>query len=596
MARAMPGRGASTTADDTKGSFWRIIGFLPGGQLGLGIVAGLAFFAAVLTLVGPWIIGLAIDDYIRNGDARGLDRAVLALVAVYAATWASTVIYARMMASMAQRALGQLRTDLFGHLQTMSMRFFDTQRTGDLMSRLTNDIEALDQLLSQNLVNVVRNTTAVLGLLVVMFALDWRLALAALVPLPLIILTTRFVARRGRPLFLGYQRALGELDAIAEERLEGHSETIAVGGQPAAVAQFEALNSEVRGRGVGAQRITMGMIPVTMGLGNLGVIAVAGIGGWLALDASSGVTVGLLTTFITYAQRLTQPLVMISNSMTSIVTALAGAERIFAILDREPVLADACDASELGEIDGRVDFTSVNFAYNPDVPTLTDVSLTAEPGQIIGLVGPTGAGKTTIINILTRFYEIEAGSVTVDGIDIRDVTQDSLRGQIGVVTQDTFLFTETVRDNIRYGRPDATDDEVVEAARLANADRFIRTLPDGYETVLSEGATNLSLGQRQLVTIARAILADPRILILDEATSSVDTRTEAVIQAALLELMEGRTSFVIAHRLSTIRRSDQILVIDAGQIVERGTHEALLAADGTYRRLHDSQLRPDLAT
>jgi len=590
----MTSRGASTTASDSRGSFLRIVGFLPAGRMGLGLVAGLAFIAAVLTLVGPWLIGVAIDDYIETRDRSGLDRTVLILAGVYLATWLSTLVYARLMASMAQRALGRLRTDLFGHLQVMSMSFFDSQRTGDLMSRLTNDVEALDQLLSQNLVNLVRNATSVLGLLVVMFVLDWRLALAALVPLPLIVLVTRYVAKRGRPMFLGYQKALGQLDSIAEERLEGHRETIAFGGQAAARAEFDELNAEVRSRGVGAQRITMGTIPVTMGLGNLGVIAVVGVGGSLALDPSTGVTVGLLTTFVTYAQRLTQPLVMISNSMTSIVTALAGAERIFSVLDRDTGLDDAVGASHLGTIEGRVVFDDVDFAYVPDQPTLSNVDLVAEPGEMIGLVGPTGAGKTTIINILTRFYEIDRGRVTIDGTDVREVTQDSLRGQIGVVTQDTFLFAESVADNIRYGRPDASDAEVCQAAKTANADHFIRTLPAGYDTVLSEGASNLSLGQRQLLTIARAVLADPRILILDEATSSVDTRTELVIQDALLTLMKGRTSFVIAHRLSTVQHADQILVIDAGRIVERGTHAELLAADGAYRRLHDSQLRPDL--
>jgi len=382
------------------------------------------------------------------------------------------------------------------------------------------------------------------------------------------------------------------LNAVAQERLSGQRVVVSLDRQAEARAEFAAANAETKATGIKAQTLTVMLMPIMFGLGNLSSVSVVGVGAWLAVTGDgNGVTIGLIASFVTYASRVGQPLGRIANTVTSVFSALAGASRVFELLDEEPSVEDQPNASDLPAVTGRVVFDHVDFSYVDGEPILRDVSFIAEPGQMIGLVGPTGAGKSTIINVLNRFYDIDAGSVTVDGIDLRHVTQDSLRDQLGIVLQHTFLFSDTVRANIRFGNLDATDEAVEEAARLANADRFIRALPDGYDTIVSEGATNLSLGQRQLIAIARAALNNPRLLVLDEATSSVDTRTERAIQSALLSLMDGRTSFVIAHRLSTVRDADLILVMEAGEVTERGTHDELMAIDGLYAHLHRSQFR-----
>jgi ATP-binding cassette subfamily B protein len=442
---------------------------------------------------------------------------------------------------------------------------------------------------------LLRNLFSIVGLLGFMFVLDWRLSIAALLPAPLILYVMRYIGSKAPPVFAAYQRNVGRLNGLAEETLSGQRVAIAFDRQQDSIDEFEQVNQEVRQAGVDAYSLTSVLMPVMFGIGNLGIATVAGTGAWLAVTGASGMTIGLIATFISYSRQVARPLSQLGNTYTAALSALAGAERIFQVLDSDPSVVDKSDATELAEVEGRVEFDKVDFEYIPDTPVLSGIDFSVEPGSMIGLVGPTGAGKTTIISILPRFYEVSGGSVSVDGSNVDAVTKDSLREQLGIVLQDTFLFSETVRDNIRYGRLDATDDEIVAAARLANADRFIRTLPEGYDTVLHEGASNLSLGQRQLLAIARAALASPRILILDEATSSVDTRTEAAIQQAFLRLMEGRTSFVIAHRLSTVRDADQILVVEAGEIVERGSHDQLLARDGTYARLYRSQFRGQLA-
>lgn len=593
MPRPSPGD-QMPTADrptETRATMARLLDQMAPERARLAIIVGLALVAAVTTLLGPWLIGVAIDDFIADRDVSGLAVITAVLVALYAATWLATAVYSRMMAAVAQRAIAGLRRRLFDALQHKSMRFFDRRAPGELMSRLTNDVEAIEQLLAQNLIAILRSVTTIIGLLVIMFALDWRLALAALAPVPLIGLAMWATARWGGTAFAGYQRRLGRLKALADERLNAQRLAIAYDRQGDAVEAFEALNDEARRAGTKAQTMTMIMWPLTQALGNFGVAAVAGIGGWMAITGTGGITVGLLTSFITYAQRVGQPLTQISSAVTSVLSAVAGAERVFAIVDEPVDHADDPAARPLPPVTGAVRFDHVDFSYLPGTPVLHDVSFAVEPGEMVGVVGPTGAGKSTIINILSSLYPIDRGRVTVDDLDLAAISQDSLRRQIGVVTQKPFLFTDTVRENIRFGRLDATDDEIVMAAERANADHFIRALPHGYDTVLSEGAENLSLGQRQLVTIARAILADPAVLILDEATSSVDTRTEQDIQNALLQLMAGRTSFVIAHRLSTIRTADRILVLDHGRLVEQGSHDELVVAGGLYQTLYNSQFR-----
>jgi ATP-binding cassette subfamily B protein len=457
------------------------------------------------------------------------------------------------------------------------------------MSRLTNDIEAINQAVSQNVTTLLASVLSMVGILIAMFVLNHWLALATLLVVPIMLWFAEFVARYTRRGFRDLQTHLGGLNSVMEETISGQRVIKAFGRADAAMAAFQEHNFKTFKAGVYANSYALLLMPLTNVLGNFFVIVLAGLGGWLALQGLA--TVGTIATFINYGQGYIQPLRQLANMVNAIQAALAGAERVFEILDTQPENPDDPDAIPLGRIDGRVELDHVTFGYDPEHPVIHDLTLAAQPGETIALVGPTGAGKTTIINLLNRFYGIQSGAIRIDGRDIRHLPKDDLRRQLGLVLQDTFLFSDTVLENIRFGRLEASDEECIQAARLAEADPFIRQLPQGYHTMLSERAGNLSQGQRQLLSITRAILSDPRILILDEATSSVDTRTEARIQKALLALMHGRTSFVIAHRLSTIRDADRVVVIDKGRLVEQGTHDQLLAARGFYYHLYMSQFK-----
>jgi ATP-binding cassette subfamily B multidrug efflux pump len=493
------------------------------------------------------------------------------------------------MARVSQRALQQMREELFEHLQSLSLSFYDRNPAGELMSRLTNDIDAINQAVAQSVTSLLAGSLTLVGILVTMFLLNHWLALTSILVVPLTFWFTGFVARYTRRGFRNLQRELGNLNGTMEESISGQRVVKAFRRADLTLAAFERDNEAVYEAGLYANTYALLLMPLTNVLGNFFVIVLAGFGGWLALRGL--VTVGTIAAFISYGQRFVQPLRQLANIYNDIQAALAGAERVFEILDEQPELADSPDAEDLHRIRGEVDFAHVRFGYDPNSPVIRDMTLKAHAGQTIALVGPTGAGKTTMVNLLSRFYDVDDGAIKIDGQDIRSVTKASLRRQLGIVLQDSFLFSSTVMENIRYGRLEATDEECIQAALSADADYFIRQLPEGYDTQLSERGGNLSQGQRQLITIARAILADPRILILDEATSSVDTRTEARIQRALLRLMEGRTSFVIAHRLSTIRGADELIVIREGEIAERGDHPSLLAAHGIYYQLYMSQFK-----
>ncbi|MFZ5915701.1 MAG: ABC transporter ATP-binding protein [Chloroflexota bacterium] len=579
---------------DSRAVFARLTAYLRPHIALIVLVITLVVVTTGLVLLGPYLVGVAIDRFIARGDQPGLLRVVALLFLTYTLGWLAQYAQSYYVVALTQRVLRALRRDVFAHLQTLSLRFFDQRPTGELMSRLTNDIDAINRVLSQSIVELTASLLTLVGTAIVVLLLSAWLAAAALLVVPLMLAFTLRMGRGTRRGFQQVQANLGKLNAVMEESISGLRVVQVFRRERAALAEFERANLAVRDTTIHAQMMMTLLRPMLIVFSSLAIVFIAGLGGWLALRGA--VSVGVITTFVLYARRFYEPLLTLADLYNSIQSALAGAERVFDLLDQVPQVADHPDAIELPPLQGQVVFDHVDFCYVPGVPVLKDVSLTAEPGQMVALVGPTGAGKTTIVNLLSRFYDVDQGAILLDGYDIRQVRQDSLRRQLGIVPQDTFLFAETVLENIRYGRLDATDEACMAAARLANADSFIQHLPEGYQTSLAERAGTLSQGQRQLLAIARAVLADPRILILDEATSSVDTRTEIHIQEALLKLMQGRTSFVIAHRLSTIRNADQVLVIDDGRIVERGTHESLLAARGFYYQLYVSQFaRAELA-
>ena len=592
--RRMLGRGGMQPgkiekARDTRRALARLAAYLSQYKFVLALVLVFVLIYIVLGLLEPYLIGRAIDQYISTKRLAGLSQLAVLLLLAYIFDNGFQAISSWTMARISQDALRRLRRDLFGHLQKLSIAFFDAHTAGELMSRLTNDIDAINQAVSQNVVSLIASVLSLVGIIIAMFVLNPWLAISALIVVPIMFWFTNFIARYTRKGFRNLQKELGEINSVMEESISGQRVVKAFRRSETAIERFRASNEKVYRAGVYANTYSLMLMPLTWVLGNFFIIVLVSLGGYLALKGL--VTVGMIATFIGYAQGFLQPLRQLANMYNSIQAALAGAERVFEIIDTPAEVDHAADSPLPVPVKGEVQFTDVSFGYLPDTPIIKNMTLEARPGQTIALVGPTGAGKTTIINLLTRFYEINRGNITIDGKDIRQVSKDDLRQKLGIVLQDTFLFADTVMENIRYGRLDATDEECIEAARLADADHFIRQLPQGYQTRLSERASNLSQGQRQLLSIARAILADPSILILDEATSSVDTRTEARIQKSLLRLMEGRTSFVIAHRLSTIRDADNVIVIKDGEIVEQGTHQQLLEAKGFFHKLYVSQFK-----
>jgi len=576
-------------ARDVRSTLRRLLATLGPYRWALAGVFLLVIVSTVLGLAAPYLMGVAIDQFIANDDLLGLGRAVLLMLGAYLGAWLAMIGQSMIMARVSQESMRTLRRELFEHLQTLSLRFFDRHPHGELMSRLTNDLDAISRVLAQNVTDLFSGMLTLVGIVVMMFAINFWLALGSMLVFPLMMGLVGWVGKRTRKHFREYQARIGQLNGQLEEMFSGQRVIMAFGREASVLDDFDAVNAGVRRVGIRAN-VYATLIPPLMGiLSNANIAILAGLGGWMAIQGWA--TVGTIAAFYTYSRRFAAPLRHLGNLYNQLQSAIAGAERVFEVIDTEPELTDESDALALDAVAGRVAFGRVNFSYVPDVPVIKDMSFVAEPGQTVALVGPTGAGKTTMINLLTRFYDIDGGAITIDGRDIRALQKTNLRRKLGIVLQDTFLFSESVMENVRYGRLDATDEEVVAAARLANADQFIRRLPQRYDTELSERGSNLSLGQRQLLAIARAVLADPAILVLDEATSSVDTRTEAQIQEALLRLMAGRTSFVIAHRLSTIRDADKILVINEGQIIERGAHEELLAQEGFYYNLYMSQFR-----
>ena len=494
-----------------------------------------------------------------------------------------------------QHVLRQMRVEVFEQLHRLSLSYYAEHEAGDLMSRITNDTSAIEQAFSFALVNVFSGILLLVWVSYNMITANLPFALLSLIVAPLMFIATFYFSEQARKAFRKSREEIGNVNAELQESIAAVREAQAFNRADENIENFKEVNAANRDANVRAVSFTSALAPALEALSYVSLAIVTGVGGWYLLKGGtflgSAVTLGLVVTFLAYVQRFNQPIQQIAVLWTNIQNAIAGAERIFTIIDEKPAVTDKPEAKDMKEIKGLVEFENVSHEYEDGVPVLKGVSFTANPGQTFAIVGPTGAGKTTIINLLPRFYDVTGGSVKIDGVDVRDVKTESIRRQVGIVLQDTFLFSASVFDNVRFGRPDATDEEVMAAIKLANADTFIERLPEKYDTVLGERGSGLSQGQRQLLSIARAALADPRILILDEATSSVDTRTERLIQKAFDKLLSGRTSFVIAHRLSTIRNADQILVLKAGQIIERGRHDELLEKKGFYYDLYMSQFK-----
>lgn len=590
-----PGRGGRNMGlggkpKNTKETLGRLFGYIKKDKWKLALVFACVIISAATNLAGSYMLRPIINTYIApengvgRGSATGLLYALAVMFAVYMTGIASTYVQHRVMIGVSQGALNTLRDELFCKLQKLPVRFFDTNNHGEIMSRFTNDVDTIGEMLNNTIIQLISGSITLIGTFCLMIYTNIWLTLVTVVMIPLFMKAGQFVSSRSRKYYKAQQAALGTLNGYVEEMVTGQKVIKVFCHEDMAVEEFEFLNYDLRDKQIRAQFFGGIMGPVMGNLSQVSYALTAAIGGILCV--LRGFDIGGLTVFVNYSRQFSRPINEISMQINTIFSALAGAERVFDIMDREPEQPDAEDAVELSSVKGDVVLEHVTFGYNPDKVILKDISLYAKPGQKIAFVGSTGAGKTTITNLLNRFYDISEGKITVDGLDIRRIKRDSLRQNIAMVLQDTHLFTGTVRENIRYGRLDATDEEVVQAAKTASAHSFIMRLEHGYDTMLEGDGANLSQGQRQLLNIARAAISKAPILILDEATSSVDTRTERHIEHGMDRLMKDRTTFVIAHRLSTVRNANAIMVLENGEIIERGDHEDLLSMKGRYYNLY----------
>jgi ATP-binding cassette subfamily B multidrug efflux pump len=597
-----PGMGMPVQkAKDFKGTLNRLLGYVKPYRTQLVIVLVMAVLGTLFGIVSPKLLGNATTKLFEGSmmKLKGVAGAkidfdyILHILLILAALYliSSFFIYIQqfIMAGVSQKIVFDLRKDINDKLARLPLKFFDTRTHGEILSRVTNDVDNIGTTLQQSMSQLITSIVTLIGIIVMMLTISPLLALITVLTLPLSFFVTKKVASRSQKYFAGQQKTLGELNGHVEEMLTGHPVVKAFGHERKAIDKFNEINDKLYQAGWRAQFISGIIMPLMMFVGNIGYVLVSVAGGILV--TTKAITVGDVQAFIQYSGQFTMPITQIANMANLIQSTVASAERIFELLDETEEIPERSDAEALQSPQGNISFQNVKFGYKEDAPLIGDMNIDVKQGQTVAIVGPTGAGKTTLVNLLMRFYEIDGGRITIDGVDIRDMKRGNLRSLFGMVLQDTWLFNGTIRDNIAYGRKGATEQEIVSAAKAAYADHFIRTLPDGYDTVLNEEASNLSQGQKQLLTIARAILADPAILILDEATSSVDTRTEVYIQKAMTDLMKGRTSFVIAHRLSTIRDADLILVMNHGSVIEKGTHQELLAMNGFYTDLYNSQFK-----
>lgn len=597
------GRGPAEKAKDFKGTMAKLIRYLGSYRINIIIAFLFSIVSVALMVIGPKILGNATTE-LTNGfmakisgtggiDFGKIETILLQLIGLYLISTLCGFIQSWMMAGVAQKVAYQLRAEMAHKVDLLPFSYFDSQSHGEVLSRFSNDVDMIQQTMNQSLGQLISSFVQIIGYLVMMLSISFTMTLLALVVVPLSLILVTTVVKHSQKYFAAQQSSLGQVNGHIEEMYGAHMIMKAFNGEAKSVAEFEELNDQLYDSAWKSQFLSGLMQPISTFVGNLGYVGVAILGGYLAMNGS--ITIGDIQSFITYVRSFNQPISMIAQNMNILQSTAAAAERVFAFLEEEEEVPECENPVEIYDADGHTDiqgqitFENVHFGYRPDKIIIHDFSMYIKPGRKIAIVGPTGAGKTTIIKLLMRFYELNSGTIYIDGIPTTQMRRSDLRSLFGMVLQDAWLFGGTVMENLRYGRPDATDEEVIKAADAAYVDHFIRTLDHGYQTVINEESSNISQGQKQLLTIARAFLADPKILILDEATSSVDTRTEVLIQKGMQKLMENRTSFVIAHRLSTIRDADLILVMKDGDIIEAGSHDELMKADGFYTQLYNSQ-------
>ena len=603
MGHGHGGAAMGEKANDFKGTMKQLMKYMSEYKVALIAVLLFAIGSTVFSIVGPKILGKATTKIFEGLMAKvsgtggidfgAIEKILLILVCLYIVSALFSFIQGYIMSGISQKISYEMRNQISEKINRMPMKYFDTKTHGEILSRITNDIDTLGMSLNQSLTQLITSVTTMVGILIMMLSISWIMTLAALVIIPLSMFAVRKVVGRSQKYFKKQQRFLGHVNGLVEENYGGHQIVRVFNKEEEVTEEFNKLNDELYDSAWRSQFLSGMMQPLMAFIGNLGYVMVSILGGWLAIRKT--IEVGDIQSFIQYVRNFTQPINQLAQVANQLQSTAAAAERVFEFLDEEEEDQIVINPADANDIKGNIEFEHVNFGYKENKTIIHDFSVNVKKGQKIAIVGPTGAGKTTIVKLLMRFYDVNSGSIKIDGHDIRNFNRSELREAFGMVLQDTWLFNGTIKENIRYGKLDATDEEVVEAAKSANVHHFIKTLNDGYDMVLDEEASNVSQGQKQLLTIARAILADPKILILDEATSSVDTRTELLIQKAMDNLMEGRTSFIIAHRLSTIKDADMILVMNEGDIVEQGSHEELLEKGGFYAKLYNSQFEDDEA-